>query len=104
MGMKIEECLCTKVNYDGKEMEYSYRLTKKTFKNEEVYGIEIERKDNNLGKTINIERDCIEIVSKEKEKASKLLNVLFNNNVSPIHLVDIISPYVEENYEEEFLN
>ena len=43
-------------------------------------------------------------VSKEKEKASKLLNVLFNNNVSPIHLVDIISPYVEENYEEEFLN
>ena len=48
MGMKIEECLCTKVNYDGKEMEYSYRLTKKMFKNEEVYGIEIERKDNNM--------------------------------------------------------
>lgn len=102
--MKIEECLCSTVNFDGKEMKYTYRLTKKLYKNEDVYGIEVERKDIKLGKTVNLERDSIEIVSKDKTKANKLLNLLFKNNVSPIHLVDIISPYVEENYEHEFLN
>ena len=102
--MEIEECLNTTIELDERQINYSYRLIKRLFHCEDVYGIEVERQDIKFGKLVKIERDSIEVVSKSKEKANKFLELLFNNEVSPIHLVDIISPYVEDGYVDEFIN
>ena len=102
--MEIEECLNTTIDFDDRKINYSYRLTKSLFHSEDVYGIEVERQDIKFGKLVKIERDSIEVVSKNRAKANELLELLFNNEVSPIHLVDIISPYVEDGYVDEFIN
>ena len=102
--MEIEECLNTTIDFDDRKINYSYRLTKRLFHSEDVYGIEVERQDIKFGKLVKIERDSIEVVSKNRAKANELLELLFNNEVSPIHLVDIISPYVEDGYVDEFIN
>ena len=42
---------------------------------------------------INLERDYIAIVSNEEKKANDILFKLFNNLVSPIHLIDVVGEY-----------
>ena len=104
MEMIIEQCLSNTIDLENGKIKYSYRMTKSMLYNEDVFGIEVERQDIKNGQVVNIERDSINVVSKQKEKASKLLNLLFENNVSPIHLIDIVSPYAEDNYVDEFTN
>ena len=43
-----------------------------------------------------IERNEIRKISNSKTKVEWLLNLLKDNNVSPIHLVDILGSYVDE--------
>ncbi|MGE5628092.1 MAG: DUF6514 family protein [Solirubrobacterales bacterium] len=79
--------------------EYFYRM----FKSEilvdghdgkievQSYGIEIERQDIAEGEVIGIQRDFIKNVSPHRHKVHNLMRMLFDNTVSPIHLVDVIA-------------
>lgn len=60
------------------------------------YGIEIERQDVKDGNVINIERDSINSISPQRHKVHNLLKLLYDNVVSPIHLIDILGEYVDE--------
>jgi hypothetical protein len=87
----------TSVNNDSDvEFRYSYRLIKKEYKGITVYGIEIERKDYVGLKNVNLEREKIDIISVHRHKVKQLLMKLFNNQVSPLHLIDIVGSYVDE--------
>lgn len=91
--MKINKTLMRIVNINEKEVKYIYRITEKYIRNKQAFGIEIERQDLNDGEVVNLERDFISLVASEEKKANYILMLLFNNLVSPIHLVDIVGEY-----------
>lgn len=91
--MKINKTLSTIVNINEKEVKYIYRMTEKNIKNRQAFGIEIERQDFNDGQVVNLERDYVSLVASEEKRANDILLLLFNNLVSPIHLVDIVGEY-----------
>lgn len=94
--MKIIDSLTTEVIKDGIELKYTYRLIKSTYKGSQAYGIEVEREDLNCGQVVQIERDNIRLISNNRYKVSELLRLLYKNQVSPIHLVEILGEYVDE--------
>lgn len=91
--MKINKTLSTIVNINEKEVKYIYRMTEKNIRNRQAFGIEIERQDFNDGQVVSLERDYVSLVASEEKKANDILLLLFNNLVSPIHLVDIVGEY-----------
>ncbi|WP_297712853.1 DUF6514 family protein [Clostridium sp.] len=91
--MKINKTLSKIVNIEENEVKYIYRMTENNIKNRQAFGIEIERQDFNNGEIINLERDSVSLVASEEMKANDILVMLFNNLVSPIHLVDIVGEY-----------
>ena len=99
--MKIKANLCTCVDIKEKHMKYFYRLIEGEYNEHQSYGIEVERQDFINNEIINIEREIIKIISYDEIKASKLLQMLCDNQVSPIHLYDIFSSY-EDEYIKEF--
>ncbi len=85
------------INCDGSvEFRYVYRLIKKDYKGITAYGIEIERKDYVDLKNINLERERIDMISIHRHKVKQLLMKLYNNQVSPLHLIDIVGAYADE--------
>ncbi len=91
----VEEYTC--VNNDSDiEFRYAYRLIKKDFKGTTAYGIEIERKDYVGLKSVNLEREKIDIISVHRHKVKQLLMKLYNNQVSPLHLIEIVGSYADE--------
>ncbi|MDW8800099.1 DUF6514 family protein [Clostridium sp. A1-XYC3] len=60
------------------------------------YGIEVERQDMVDGKLINIERDVVQNISPDRHKVHNLLKLLYDNTVSPIHLIDVLGEYIDE--------
>ncbi|POO86950.1 DUF6514 family protein [Clostridium sp. 3-3] len=99
-----DEYVCNRKD-DNMEFNYSYRLIKSDYRGTPVYGIEIERKDYIGIKNINIERDKVTMISFEKDKAEDILKKLYQNQLSPIHLVDIIGCYADEfSYEADYRN
>ena len=91
--MKINKTLSKMVNINEREVKYIYRMTEKNVRNRQAFGIEIERQDLNCGEVINLERDTINIVASNEKKAEDILVLLFNNLVSPIHLIDVVGEY-----------
>ena len=91
--MRINKTLSKTVNINEKEVKYIYRITESNIKSRQAFGIEIERQDFKDGEVINLERDTVKLVAKEEKKAHDILLLLFNNLVSPIHLVDIVGEY-----------
>lgn len=91
--MKIKKSLSKIINIDDKEINYIYRITENKLKSVQAFGIEIERQDFNNGEITNLERDSISIVSSKEKRANEILMLLFNNSVSPVHLVDIVGEY-----------
>ena len=98
--MIIENLLITRCINDV-EMKYTYKLTTKKYNGVQAYGIEVERDDYKNGESINILTDSVDLISPQKDKVKKLLNMLYKNEVSPIHLIDIIGEYVD-NYVSDF--
>ena len=94
--MKIVESLSLAIENKGKKIMYFYRLTQWQTKSGQAFGIEVERQDFKDESLINIERDSVDIISTKKEKVRPILELLYKNNVSPIHLIDIIGAYVDE--------
>lgn len=112
--MKILDELITTKQEDLVTYTYFYRLTCGDFKNctgskaskYKSYGIEVERKDFKEDSIENIERSSISNISPYRHKVKELLNVIYKNNVSPIHLVDILGSYVDEcacDYEKDLI-
>lgn len=94
--MRVKECLYTTVDRDDCEIKYLYRLTEKEFWGKQVYGIEIEKEAITDREEIGIARNSVEIISPDESKVRKLLDMLYNYKVSPVHLIDIIGEYVDE--------
>ncbi|WP_416175596.1 DUF6514 family protein [Clostridium sp.] len=101
--MVVENLSRTK-NAGDLKMVYFYRLVKSSIDiagdwqavSLQSYGIEIERQDILGDKLINICRDCIKTISPDRYKVHKLIKLLYDYNVSPIHLVDVIGDYVDK--------
>ena len=91
--MKINKTLSKIININEKDVKYTCRMTENNIRNKQAFGIEIERQDFNNGEVINLERDYVNLVASEEKKANDILVLLFNNLVSPIHLVDIVGEY-----------
>ena len=87
--MKIKKTLSKLVSFDDRESKYIYRIIENTVKNRQAF----ERQDLNCGEVINLERDTINIVASNEKKAEDILVLLFNNLVSPIHLIDVVGEY-----------
>ncbi len=94
--MKIVESLSLAIENKGKKIIYFYRLTQCQTKVGQAFGIEVERQDFRDGALTNIERDSVDIISTKEEKVRSILELLYKNNVSPIHLIDVIGVYVDE--------
>ncbi|MBC2579566.1 DUF6514 family protein [Clostridium sp. DJ247] len=100
----IVENLVRTENLQGIKCNYFYRLLKGkmsiTYETDTIevqsYGIEIERQDLEDGKLVNIERDCVENISTERYKVHNLLKMLYDNSVSPVHLIDVLGDYIDE--------
>ena len=88
---------------NGIERKYQYKLIKTLIGKDEVFGIEIERTDYKGDLEIDSYKDSVELISPVESKVKCLLKMLYENQVSPIHLVDIIGEYVDE-YVNDFKN
>ena len=99
--MIVKMNLCTCIDVEEKHMKYFYRLIQGEYNEHQAYGIEIERQDFINDEMTNIERESIRVISYDEVKVNKLLQVLCDNQVSPIHLYDIFSSY-EDEYIKEF--
>lgn len=91
----MQKCFvgATSVIVDGGEnMDLKYYLIKeeKTFEdiNDPIttYGVEIDKN--------NIEREMIRDVSVNEAKVNKVISTLINNQVTPIHLYDVIENFL----------
>ena len=86
-----------------RDRKYTYSLTKESLNNVQAYGIKVERVDIKDGAIINRVEDGVKYISTQRHKVKGLLNLLYKNEVSPIHLIDIIGEYVDkwvEDFEE----
>jgi hypothetical protein len=89
---------------DGKKCRYSYKLIQSHFPTKATdgivsvnsYGIEVERQDIINNNIVNIERESIVNISSYRHKVHNLLKLIYDNSVSPIHLIDVIGEYVDE--------
>lgn len=88
---------------NGIERKYQYKLIKTLIDKDEVFGIEIERTDYKGDLEIDSYKDSVELISPVESKVKGLLKMLYENQVSPIHLIDIIGEYVDE-YVNDFRN
>lgn len=100
----VVECLSKAEIIGDVTYTYCYRLIKGqvslSISEEDIvvqtYGIEIERKDAIDGVVVNIERDSVETISPQRYKVHNLLKLLYDNLVSPVHLVEVIGEYIDE--------
>ena len=89
---------------DGKKYKYSYKLIQSYFPrkvtdgiiNVNSYGIEVERQDVIENNVVNIERESIVNISPYRHKVHNLLKLIYDNSVSPIHLIEVLGDYIDE--------
>ncbi|SHH57798.1 DUF6514 family protein [Clostridium grantii] len=106
--MIVVENIMKRENVGDTDCHYFYRvikdkicLDKECITSMQSYGIEIERQDYKEDILVNLERESISNISPHRHKVQKLVNTLYNGNVSPIHLIDIVSEKIDE-YIEDF--
>lgn len=75
---------------------YYYKLTENNYEYGVAYGIEVIRNDIKNDKIINVEKNEVKLVSPNKQKVRSLVNLLFEGEVSPVHLIDIIGEEVDK--------
>lgn len=89
------------------EFRYSYRLIKNTLNDIELYGVEVERRDYIGINNVNIERERIDIISNKKNEVKKIVETLYDGQVSPIHMIDVIGSSVDNcayEFKDDLLN
>ncbi|MDS0526210.1 DUF6514 family protein [Clostridium sp. SHJSY1] len=80
----------------GMERKYIYKITEEVLEGIKEYGIEVIREDTELGLVTNNVRSEVKSISHKKENVSKILHVLSRNEVSPIHLLDVVEEYIDK--------
>lgn len=101
--MVVESMIRNEICEDMKK-NYFYRLTKNKISlslgdgtmEVQSYGIEIERQDVLNNSIVNIERDSVKSISPHRHKVHGLLKLLYDNCVSPIHLVEVLGDHIDE--------
>lgn len=86
----------TKKTNEEQEIKYIYKLTETERNDEIAYGIVVEKLSIDNNQVIDINRECVELVSPIREKVEKLQKMLYNYEVSPIHLIDVAGEYIDE--------
>ena len=76
--------------------KYYYRMTQSIYNGLQAYGIEIKREDYKGLIKVKEEKDCVKLISTEMEYVKKLLLMLYKNQVSPIHLIDVLGETIDE--------
>lgn len=76
-------------------MKYSYLMESREYNNETVYGIVVKKESIKNKVVVSTIEDRVDIISKKKEVVEKLLDLLYRNQVSPIHLIDVIGETVD---------
>ena len=76
-------------------MKYSYLMESRKYNNETVYGIVVKKESIKNKVVVSTIEDRVDIISKKKEVVQKLLDLLYRNQVSPIHLFDVIGETVD---------
>lgn len=101
--MVIVENLNKIVLQEDKKFLYYYRILKRDLSLcssyvscVQSYGIEIERQDVVNGNVVNFERDRVLDISPDRYKVHTLLKLLYENGVSPLHLIDVAGEYIDE--------
>ncbi|MFX0549416.1 DUF6514 family protein [Hathewaya histolytica] len=102
--MIIVESVSKHVSGENIKHNYIYRLVRSDISlyiqselsQIQTYGIEVERQDIKDGKIINLERDCVKSISPQRYKVHDLLKILYSNDVSPIHLIEVLGEYIDE--------
>ena len=102
--MVVIENLIKKVVSEDVNHNYFYRLVKSHISvlingdptMVQAYGIEVERQDIVDDTVIFIERDRVENISPQRYKVKNLIKMLYDNTVSPIHMIDILGEYIDE--------
>lgn len=102
--MVIIENLYKEITDGDVNYNYAYRLVKNNMSvvmygkltEIQAYGIEIERQDITNGTVVRIQRDCAKHISPQRYKVKNLLKILYDNTVSPIHMIDILGEYIDE--------
>lgn len=102
--MIVIENLCVKVSDENGKHNYFYRMVKSEMSvtmlggdtKVQAYGIEVERQDIIDDMVVFIERDCVQNISPQRHKVKNLIKMLYDNTVSPIHMVDILGEYIDE--------
>lgn len=94
--MRVVKSLQTEEVSEDVKYIYKYTILEKNFEGTKAYGIEVERNDIYNGKEIERKRDSIDIISTNLCKVESMLDLLFENKVSPIHLVDVLGEYVDK--------
>ena len=103
MFNKVEIYTCKTSVDNGKEYMYIYYLTESskniTIEDIEVavpsYGIGIIREQILEGKIVDTYEDRFDSVSPTRNKVVSLIDFLIDNEVSPLHLIDIIGESVD---------
>ncbi|MCR4943990.1 MAG: DUF6514 family protein [Clostridium sp.] len=81
---------------EGIERIYTYQITKQYEENIIEYGIEAKREDKSQGNIIKIVKSQIKNISSDQDRMDEIINLLWRNEVSPIHLQDILSDYIDK--------
>ena len=71
-------------------MKYSYLMESRKYNNETVYGIVVKKESIKNKVVVSTIEDRVDIISKKKE-----VDLLYRNQVSPIHLIDVIGETVD---------
>lgn len=102
--MVVIENLSKKITEVDVRHNYFYRLVKSEIlmstyddpTSVQAYGIEVERQDIVDDMVVCIERDCVQNISPQRYKVKNLIKMLYDNTVSPIHMIDILGDYIDE--------
>ncbi|CDF57695.1 DUF6514 family protein [Thermobrachium celere] len=100
----VEIASCRTILDDNKSYVYKYYLVKNCKKinvgddefDIKCFGIEVLREEIVDDKVISIEKNWVDYVSTDRTKVLELIIYLQKNEVSPVHLVEIIGEYVDE--------
>lgn len=92
--MVIEKKVTTKY-IDGIERSYIYKVTQQKQDSILEYGVKVTREDISKDKKVTSVESEVKYISTEKEMVTGIINILCKNEVSPIHLKEVVCDYVD---------
>jgi len=92
--MVIEKKVTTKY-IDGIERIYIYKVTQQKQDSILEYGVKATREDVSKGESVTIVESEVKYISPKKDVVMGIVDILCRNEVSPIHLKEIVCDYVD---------